>query len=296
MGLKAALAGGVVRGPRVKLAVAVLSQTGGHGDAHLPSGVCSPMLASHPGRPDGVADGPDAVRRTAREILRAGADQIKICSTGGVLSAGDDPRHSQFTPEEIAVVVAEAAAQGTYVMSHAQGTNGIKNALRGGVRSIEHGIYLDDEAIDLFLEKDAFLVPTLQAPMAVLAAADAGTPMPPSVVEKARSVAEAHTASFRKAHEAGVKIAMGTDAGVGPHGENLQEIELMAAAGMGTGDALRAATSTAAELLSEPTAGRVREGDTADVVLFEGDLSRVGLSALRRRVREVWQGGERVSG
>lgn len=123
-GLKHSLATGLVRGPRVKLSVSTMSQTGGHGDSWLLSGACSPMLAPHTGRPDGVADGPDGVRRKAREILRAGADQIKICSTGGVLSPDDDPQHSQFGPDEIEVIVAEARAQGAYVMSHAQGAPG----------------------------------------------------------------------------------------------------------------------------------------------------------------------------
>ena len=293
-GLAQALSEGLVRGPRVKLAVSIMSQTGGHGDNHLLSGASSPMLAAHPGRPDGVADGPDAVRRKAREILRSGADQIKICSTGGVLSPHDDPRHSQFTPEEIAAVVAEAAAQGTYVMSHAQGAPGIKDALRAGVRSIEHGIYLDEEAIDLFLTHGAYLVPTLQAPLAVVAAGEAGVPLPPGVVDKARAGARDHADSLRRAYEAGVKIAMGTDAGVGAHGENLEEVELLAGAGMSAVDALRAATSVAAELLDEPAAGRLREGRPADLVLLEGDLCEVGVSDIRQRVRAVWQEGRQV--
>ncbi|WP_290655448.1 amidohydrolase family protein [Kocuria sp.] len=293
-GLKHSLATGLVRGPRVKLAVSIMSQTGGHGDSWLLSGACSPMLAPHTGRPDGVADGPDGVRRKAREILRAGADQIKICSTGGVLSPDDDPQHSQFGPDEIEVIVAEARAQGAYVMSHAQGAPGIKNALRAGARSVEHGIFLDDEAIELFLEHDAFLVPTLQAPLAVITAHEAGVPLPPGVAEKARRVAQAHSASVAKAHDAGVKIAMGTDAGVGAHGENLEEIELMAANGMSTVHALRAATSTAAQLIEEPCLGNLERGATADLVLLQGDLHREGVTQLRGRVRGVWQAGERV--
>ncbi|MFC5424090.1 amidohydrolase family protein, partial [Brevibacterium otitidis] len=222
------------------------------------------------------------------------ADQIKICSTGGVLSPMDDPRHSQFTEEEIAVIVAEARAQGTYVMAHAQGTEGIKNALRAGVRSIEHGIYLDDEAIDMMLEAGAFLVPTLQAPISVIARAEAGAPMPPAVVEKARRVAETHAASIAAAYEAGVQIAMGTDAGVGAHGENLEEIELMIANGMSAADALAAATSVAARLLEDDAIGRLAAGKKADLVLFDTDLREGGAERIRQHTSAVWQGGVRM--
>src|SRR5699024_934326 len=217
LGAKVAVETGTVRGPRLSIAVNIMSQTGGHGDFHLVSGAESPFLSPHPGRPSGVADGLEGVQRKTRELLRAGADHIKICSTGGVLSPRDDPRHSQFTEAEIGVIVAEAAAQGAHVMSHAQGAPGIKNAVRAGVRSIEHGTYLD---------------PTLQAPQAVIKAAEAGESLPASVVDKAHRVVEAHRNSITRAHAAGVPIAMGTDAGVGPHGQNLEEISLLAEVGL----------------------------------------------------------------
>ncbi|WP_349828395.1 metal-dependent hydrolase family protein [Brevibacterium litoralis] len=294
LGLKTALEQGYVRGPRTLTAVSIMSQTGGHGDGFMPSGAHSPMTTPHLGRPDGVADGVDGVRRKAREILRAGADHIKICSTGGVLSAADDPRHSQFTREEIATIVEECATQGTYVMSHAQGTNGIRNAVEAGVRSIEHGIYLDDETIEAMLEKGVWLVPTLQAPRAVIAGAEAGAALPPALVEKARMVAEVHVESVAKAHEAGVKIAMGTDAGVGPHGENLEEIELMAAVGMTVEQALAAGTGSAAELIGLDGIGRIAPGAIADLVLHAGDLSDIGVADLRTGVEAVYQGGVQV--
>ena len=293
-GTRHALKAGLIAGPDLRLAISIMSQTGGHGDGQMLSGCSMPMLTGHPGRPEGVADGPDEVRKKVREILRAGADQIKICSTGGVLSPMDDPRHSQFTEEEIAVIVAEARAQGTYVMSHAQGTEGIKNALRAGVRSIEHGIYLDDEAIDMMREAGAFLVPTLQAPLSVIAAADAGAPMPVAVVDKARRVAETHAASIAAAYEAGVQIAMGTDAGVGTHGENLEEIELMIANGMSAADALASATSVAARLLGDESIGRIAAGAKADLALFDTDLRDGGAETIRRHVTGVWQAGTRV--
>ncbi|GAA1842437.1 metal-dependent hydrolase family protein [Brevibacterium marinum] len=294
LGAKVAIETGVVRGPRMSIAVNIMSQTGGHGDFHLVSGADSPFMAPHPGRPSGVADGLEGVQRKTRELLRAGADHIKICSTGGVLSPRDDPRHSQFTEAEIAVIVAEAAAQGAHVMSHAQGAPGIKNAVRAGVRSIEHGIYLDDEAIDLMLDNGTYLVPTLQAPQAVIKSAEAGSALPQSVVDKAHAVIEAHYASIAKAHEAGIRIALGTDAGVGPHGENLEEISLLAGVGLSTGEALAAGTSVAADLLGHDMVGRIGEGALADLVVVDGDLSTEDVRGIEDRVNSVYQGGELV--
>ncbi|GAA1539462.1 MULTISPECIES: metal-dependent hydrolase family protein [Brevibacterium] len=294
LGAKVAVESGVVRGPRMSIAVNIMSQTGGHGDFHLVSGADSPFMAPHPGRPSGVADGLEGVQRKTRELLRAGADHIKICSTGGVLSPRDDPRHSQFTEAEIAVIVAEAASQGAHVMSHAQGAPGIKNAVRAGVRSIEHGIYLDDEAIDLMLANGTFLVPTLQAPQAVIKSAEAGSALPQSVVDKAHAVIEAHYASIARAHEAGIRIAMGTDAGVGPHGENLEEISLLAGVGLSTAEALAAGTSVAAELLGHDEVGRIGEGALADLVVVDGDLSIEDVRGIEDRVSSVYQGGELV--
>jgi imidazolonepropionase-like amidohydrolase len=294
LGAKVAVETGLVRGPRLTIAVNILSQTGGHGDFHLVSGIESPSLAEHPGRPSGVADGLDEVQKKTREMLRAGADHIKICSTGGVLSPRDDPRHSQFTEPEIAVIVAEAAAQGAHVMSHAQGAPGIKNAVRAGVRSIEHGIYLDDEAIDLMLENGTYLVPTLQAPQAVIKAAEAGASLPPAVVDKAHRVVEAHLESTSRAYAAGVPIAMGTDAGVGPHGENLEEISLLAEVGLSTEAALAAGTSVAARVLDDDTVGSLAAGELADLVVIDGDLRTADIRGIENRVDSVYLGGDLV--
>ncbi|WP_210602473.1 metal-dependent hydrolase family protein [Brevibacterium oceani] len=294
LGAKVAVETGIVRGPRLSIAVNIMSQTGGHGDFHLVSGAESPFLSPHPGRPSGVADGLEGVQRKTRELLRAGADHIKICSTGGVLSPRDDPRHSQFTEGEIAVIVAEAAAQGAHVMSHAQGAPGIKNAVRAGVRSIEHGIFLDEEAIDLMLEHGTYLVPTLQAPQAVIKAAEAGAGLPPSVVDKAHRVVEAHRESIARAHEAGVPIALGTDAGVGPHGENLEEISLLAEVGLSTVEALAAGTSVSARVLDDDRVGHLGEGGLADLVVVGGDLRTADVRGIENRVDAVYLGGELV--
>src|SRR5262249_39551679 len=157
--------------------------------------------------------------------------------------------HGHFRDDELAVLVAEATAAGLYVMAHAQATDGIKAAVRNGIRSIEHGIYLDDEAISMMIEHGTWLVPTLAAPRAVIAAARTGTRMTDAVLRKAEAVLDDHTESFRRAVEAGVKIAMGTDSGVGPHGRNLDELALMVDnSSMTAVEAWVATTSSAAAL------------------------------------------------
>ena len=293
LGIRTAVERGLIPGPRMQLSIIMLSQTGGHGDDWGVCGADVPFFVPHPGRPSGVVDGPDEVRRRVREIIRAGADVIKVATTGGVLSPRDDPRHAHFRDDEIAVMTAEAAAAGLSVMAHAQGAEGIKAAVRNGVRSIEHGIFLDDEAIDLMLSHGAWLVPTLHAPRAVIRAAEAGMPLPASVVAKAHDVAASHVDSVRRAHEAGVRIAMGTDCGVGPHGTNLEELGLMAGAGLSPVAALHAATGSAAELLGVAgDRGTLVPGARADLVVVDGDPD--DLDGLRERVRSVHLDGHEV--
>ncbi len=294
LGTKVAVDSGLIKGPRLRLAISIMSQTGGHADFWQPSGVVGPTMGSHPGRPSGIADGVDEVRKATRRMLRAGADQIKICSTGGVLSPTDDPRHSQFTQAEIRVVVEEAEAQGKYVMAHAQGAEGIKNALRMGVRTIEHGIYLDDEAIDLFLEKNAYLVPTLAAPQAVIRKAAAGNSgLSPAVIDKAHRVVDVHRESIARAVSAGVRIAMGTDSGVGVHGENLHELALLAGVGMSLEQVLAATTSIAGELITPvDSVGRLAPSFVADAVILNGTLHSVDqLNTLPTMIEQVWKDG-----
>jgi imidazolonepropionase-like amidohydrolase len=295
LGVQRAVEHGLIDGPRLRIAVSALSQTGGHGDGWLPSGITTFLLAPHPGRPSGPVDGPEEVRKRVREIIRAGANVIKVHTSGGVLSPRDSPRHAQFRQDELAALMAEANAVGLPVMAHAQATDGIKNALRAGVRSIEHGIYLDDEAVGMMLATDAWLVPTLIAPRAVLAAAKAGAQLPEGVAAKAAEVIEAHDASFAKAVAAGVKIAMGTDSGVGPHGSNLDELPLMAAGGMTPARVLAAATSSAAELLQvADETGTISPGKRADLVAVAGDP--FDLASLKHNIRAVWSGGRLVRG
>lgn len=294
LGAKTAVESGLIKGPRLRLAVSIMSQTGGHGDMWHPSGLESPDFGPHPGRPSGIADGVEEVRKVTRTLLRAGADQIKICSTGGVLSPTTDPRHSQFTPAEIAVIVEEAGMQGKYVMAHAQGTAGIINALQAGVRTIEHGIYLTDEAIQLFIDSEAYLVPTLSAPLAVIRKGESGTSgLSQQVIDKAQRVAEDHRQSVARAIAAGVKIGMGTDAGVGAHGDNLEELSLIADAGMNLEQVLAASTSVPGELITPlDSVGRLAEKHLADVVVLTGLLeSTEQLAGLRGMIGQVYQGG-----
>lgn len=293
LGVAESVRSGLVRGPRMQISLAMISQTGGHADDWHVCGAETPLLPPTPGRPSGICDGPDEVRRVVRTLVRAGADVLKVATSGGVLSPRDDPRHPHFRPAELAVLVEEATAAGLAVMAHAQGADGIKNAVRAGIRSIEHGIYLDDEAIDLMLEHGTWLVPTLSAPRAVLAAVAAGAALPRAVVDKAIAVQAQHDESVSRAHEAGVRIAMGTDSGVGPHGENLGELQLMADRGMSADEVWHATTLSAARLLRvDEELGSLEPGKRADVVVLEGDSG--DLSGLAGRVREVWQDGERV--
>lgn len=292
IGVKQAIEDGVVEGPRLRIAVTMLSQTGGHGDGIMPCGV-DVNPPAYPGMPSSVVDGPESVRARTREILRAGADHIKIAASGGVLSPTSDPQLAQFLPDEIDEIVAVARAADTYVMAHAQSAAGIKNALRAGVRSIEHGVYLDDEAIELMLGNEVWLVPTLMAPRGVLDAIERGEQLPDRIVQKAHEVAAAHAESFRRAVSAGVRIAMGTDTGVTPHGENLRELSLMADGGMTPAAVLRATTLEAARLMRlEHELGSLEAGKRADVVAIAGDA--LSLDDLHTRIRQVWKDGARL--
>ncbi|MBN9388190.1 MAG: amidohydrolase family protein [Chloroflexi bacterium] len=271
-GVREAIKRKMFPGPRLLISVSALSQTGGHCDGHMPS--CVDAYAGLlPDIPHYVVDGPLEMSKRVREILRAGADWIKLCTTGGVLSPSDDPAHTQFTLEEISAAVYEAAAQGKKVCAHAQGTQGIKNALLCGVESIEHGIWLDDEAINLMKKNNAYLVATLLAPVSVLEAEDRHPgSVPPYGLVKTKQVIKDHAKSFRKAAEAGVNIAMGTDSGVGIHGENARELELMVTNGLTPMQSIVASTLTAAKLLRlDKKLGTLEEGKLADVLVVDGD-------------------------
>jgi imidazolonepropionase-like amidohydrolase len=293
LGIKQAVADGLIAGPRMQISIGMISQTGGHGDSWMPCGVA--LNLPYPGMPSTIVDGPDEVRRLVRELIRDGADVIKVATSGGVLSPRDDPRHGHFRDDELAVLVTEATAAGRFVMAHAQATDGIKAAVRAGIRSIEHGIYLDDEAIAMMIERGTFLVPTLVAPLGVLEAAEAGVPISEPALRKCHEVVEVHRESVSRAIAAGVKVAMGTDSGVAPHGRNLRELALMADLGMKPEEALVATTATAADLLGvSGELGTLEPGKRADVVVVGGDP--FDLVTLPERVEAVYQDGARVVG
>lgn len=272
LGVKQAVESGLIAGPRMQISISALSITGGHADGWMRSGNAFNLFSPYPGFPDPIVDGVDAVRQRVREVLRAGADVIKICATGGVLSPTDHPEFIQFSPEELDVIVREARyRRGIKVMAHAQGCEGIKQAVRAGIHSIEHGIYLDDEAIDLMIERGTFLVPTLLAPLSVLEQGEKGG-MPEYGIRKAAETIEIHSDSIARAYKAGVKIAMGTDAGVMPHGTNLRELGLMCAVGMSPMQAIVATTKTAAECLGwQDRLGTIEAGKLADIVIARTD-------------------------
>lgn len=293
LGIKQAVADGLIEGPRMQISLTMLSQTGGHGDDWMVSGTRMPLIPVHPGVPSGIVDGPDEMRRKVRELHGMGADVIKVATSGGVLSPRDNPAHAHFRPAELEVLVEEATAAGMFVMAHAQAADGIKNAVRAGIRSIDHGIFLDDEGIALMLERGTWLVPTLVAPQGVIDAAAEGASFPVGVLEKAVAVTDTHREAVRRAMAAGVRIAMGTDSGVTPHGRNLRELALMASLGMPPGAVLEATTRSAAQLMGvADDMGTIEPGKVADLVVVDGDA--YAFDTLAERIEGVWIGGRRA--
>ena len=266
--LRAAVAEGKVPGPRILCVGAILSPTGGHGQTYgFRQDVCACVQSSI-----GVCDGVDSCRRAVRLQVAHGADAIKFVATGGVLSnlrAGID---QQFTSDEIRTIIETGHQLGRRVSAHAHGLAGINAALTAGVDSIEHGSFLDDSSIALFLKTGAFHVPTLIAGMTVFAMAKSGTVLSPAQSEKALIVGERIKAALGRSYKAGVPIAFGTDMGVGPHGQNAREFALMVESGMTPAHAIKAATLTSARLLDiADTAGSIAPGKSADIIAVDGD-------------------------
>ena len=294
-GVKAAVERGLVAGPRLRITVSMVAQTGGHADSWSLCGGMLPVLPPHPGRPSGVVDGPENLRRVIRELIRAGADGIKVAASGGVLSLNTDPHLPQLGQDELTAIVDEAATAGRWVMAHCHAAAGAKNAVRAGVRSIDHGSYLDEEAVAMMADRGTWLVPTLLAAQGVLDAAAAGTALPAGVLEKAQEATASAKDSCRLAVEAGVAVAMGTDCPVSPHGTNLRELALMSDAGLGPARALHAATLSAAALLRlDDELGSIEPGKRADVVVVSGDP--LDFDDYAGRVEQVWKDGVSVKG
>lgn len=293
LGLRTAVEEGSIPGPRIHTSHRAIYQTGGHGDAHyLPYEWVDQYNPYDPA----LCDGADECRKEARKRIREGVDLIKIGTTGGVLSEKDHPNHSQMTDDEIAAVTQEAHRVGIPVAAHAQGADGIKNALRNGVDTIEHGIYIDDEGIEMLNEAEGILVPTLAIVDRICeVGADHG--IPDFGLEKAREAREAHFDAVRRAYDAGATIALGTDF-VGPelvpHGENAVEAVLyVEECGLDPMDAIKTATSEAAKTLKERNVGAVEAGRFADlVVLDRNPLDDV--RAIQDDVTAVYKSGQRV--
>ena len=263
--LRDAIAEGTIAGPRVLCVGVIISPTGGHGQLHgYRQDVCA-CVHSTSGRCDGVDD----CRRAVRQQVSYGADAIKFVATGGVLSDTKTGLDQQFTREEIQTIVDTAHALGRRVAAHAHSAAGINAALEAGVDSIEHGSFMDDRSIELFLEKGAFHVPTVIAGMTVLELSK-GPDMSEAQAEKARIVGKQIKDALTRSYKAGVRIAFGTDMAVGRHGENAREFRYMEEAGMSARDCLAAATVNAAELLNiSELAGTLAPGKSADIIAVD---------------------------
>lgn len=267
--LRNAIRKGWVVGPRIFAAGKALATTGGHADKS--NGLCVHLTWS-PVDTDGVVNGADDARRAVRQRYKDGADLIKITATGGVLSEAKSGLNPQFTEEEIRAVVEAAKDYGFHVAAHAHGAEGMKRAIRAGVRSIEHGTLMDEEVIELMKKHGTFLVPTLMAGKWVTEKAKLDGFFPAIVRPKAASIGPVLQKTFARAYAAGIRIAFGTDSGVSPHGDNAQEFELMVQAGMPPMKAIQSATRVAAELLEiEDELGTIEAGKVADIIAVGGD-------------------------
>ena len=263
----------------------------------LASGKLICMTGGHGWQMGLEVNGVDEVRRAAREQIKAGVDIVKLMATGGVLTPAVEPGSEQLTEAELRAGVEEAHKAGKTTATHAIGTKGILNALRAGIDSIEHGVYLDDEAVSLMVKRDVPLIPTISALFNIESKGiEAG--IPAFAVEKTLKVKPFHLESIRMAREAGVRIAMGTDAGTpfNRHGDNLGELKFMIDCGFAPMAAIEAGTRIAAQVLGvEMDLGTVEEGKLADLILVGGNLlDNIDILLKRESIRLVMQGGKVV--
>jgi len=275
--LRNAIEAGRAVGPRIFTAGKSLSTTGGHAD---PTNGYRSDLMGDPGPDDGVVNSADDARKAVRQRYKEGADLIKITATGGVLSLAKSGQNPQFTMEELQAVVQTATDYGMHVAAHCHGAEGMKRAVLAGVRSIEHGTFMTPEVMELMKERGTFYVPTISAGRFVAEKAEEDDYFPAIVRPKAASVGPQIQETFANAYRAGVTIAFGTDAGVGPHGSNAVEFIYMVEAGMPPMEAIRSATVTTARLLGEQERlGSIAAGKLADIIAVEGnpldDISRL---------------------
>jgi imidazolonepropionase-like amidohydrolase len=283
--LRDAINAGDVPGPRLLVSGPPLSITGGHCDNNM-------LPFEYHAVSDGAADGIAAVQHKVRENIKYGADLIKVCATGGVLSLGDNPQHSQYTSEEMKSIVADAHRLGRKVAAHAHGAEGIRWAVEAGVDSIEHGSYIDDAGIAAMKEHGTYLVPTLYLGDWMME--NAGSiHMPPPLLAKAQDVIPAARKNIAHAFSSGVKVAFGTDAAVYPHGLNAHEFAVMVKLGLTPLQAIQAATLNAADLLGwSGKVGSLEPGAWADIIAVDGDPAK-DVTTLEH-VKFVMKGGEVV--
>jgi imidazolonepropionase-like amidohydrolase len=268
--LRKAVKQGLVDGPRIITAGRAISASGGHMDASV--GFRDDAFNHKMGPDDGVADGHDELIKAVRLQFKRGSDLIKIASTGGVLDLSEDGSGAQFSIDEIKTVVETAKDYGMRVACHAHGAEGIRRAILGGVTSIEHGTFMNDEDMELAKKYGTYLVPTIIAGKSVADSAKIPGYFPPVIARKATEVGTQIQNTFAKAYKSGVKIAFGTDAGVYAHGKNYIEFQYMVEAGMPPMEAIKAATANAADLLGMSNKiGSVSKGKFADIVAVDGN-------------------------
>ena len=262
--LRDAINDGEIDGPRMRVSGPSIGITGGHCDNNL-------LPPEYADRSTGVADGPWAVRAKVREVIKYGADVIKFCATGGVLSKGDSVGGQQYTLEEMSALVDEAHQHDRKVAAHAHGADGIRAAITAGVDSIEHASLIDDEGIRLAKQHGTFLVMDIYNDTFILEHG-ASVGMLPESLEKERAIGQLQRDNFRKAFEAGVRMAFGSDGGVYPHGDNGRQFHYMVEYGMTPLQAIQAATIHAAELIGwSGKVGAIAPGHYADIIAVDGD-------------------------
>jgi imidazolonepropionase-like amidohydrolase len=280
--LRDAINAGDVPGPRIIASGPALGITGGHVDENF-----LPFEFHH--RADGVADGVENVMAKTREIIKYGANVIKFCSTGGVLSLGDDPKAAEFTMDEMKAIVGEAHRLGRKVAAHAHGGEGLKQAVIAGVDSIEHGSYIDDEGIRLMKEKGTYLVPTIYLTDWFMENYEK-LGLPPPIIAKAKEVMPAMKKNLAHAIKQGVPIAFGTDAAVYPHGQNGREFAVLVRMGLTPLQAIQTATLNASKLVDRADSiGTIEIGKYADLIAVEGDPTK-DVTELER-IKFVMKGG-----
>jgi imidazolonepropionase-like amidohydrolase len=265
--IKKAIDAGKIPGPRVLTAGKALASTGGHAD---PTNGSSRRLIGNPGPKEGVVNSVEDAKKAVRQRYKNGADWIKITATGGVLSVAKSGDNPQFTVEEVKAICETAKDYGMYVAAHAHGDEGMRRAIVGGVKTIEHGTYMSDETMELMKKHNAYLVPTITAGKEVAEKAKIAGFYPDIVVPKALAVGPQIQGTFARAYKKGVGIAFGTDAGVFKHGNNGKEFGFMVEAGMPAMEALQSATITNAMLLKmESEIGQIKKGFYADIIAVD---------------------------